>query len=206
MKDVVEFTAKARIRIGDREFWLNGRGGINDPKGIVTGRYVHDLPANDFEPYVLQVVLITGYPSVCRSTVEQNPFKAGDYSYERHVDFGAHGEIAYKAKCWTEEFSVGRRLHSEFDVRCDVHLPRLRPAHRVRETWQPHGDKVHSHFDICWPVDGSDERIKARARSIYLPSAAKLARQIYRGIEFRNVVRDGTNLSLVQESWLDTEA
>lgn len=206
MKEVVEFTANARIRIGDREFKLSGKGGINDPKGIVTGNYLHDLPANDFEPYVLQVVLVTGYPSVCRSTLEQNPFKAGDYNYERHVDLGAYGELTYAARCWTEEFSGGRRLRSEFDVRCDVRLPRLRPAHRVSEIWTPQGDKIHSRFDISWPIDGSDERVEARAHSIYSPSAAALARQVRRGIEFSDVVRDDAELSLVQESWLESDA
>ena len=206
MHDITEFDARATIRLGDRQFFLTGSGVIADPRGIVRGTYRHDLPANDFEPFVLQVVLVTGYPSICRSTPHQNPFKRGDYRYERHVVFDGCGELQYTARCWAEEMPNGvRRLRSEFDVRADVNLPPIGPASTVREAWTPAGERIASSFEISWPrLDGSGD-LHASARSLYSPheSAPMLDEIVKRAIEFSDVKAADGLLSLVQESWLE---
>jgi hypothetical protein len=205
MSDITAFDARAVIRIGSREFHLSGRGSISDPQGIVRGTYRHDLPANDFEPYVLQVVLVTGYPSICRSAIADNPFKSGDYNYRREVDFGKHGTLNYRAACWTEDTGSGRRLCSEFDVQADLSLPAIGPASCVRERWIPAGTGISSGFDICWPrLDGSGD-VSASARSTYVPhpAAPSLHRPTERAIRFSDVIASAGSLSLVQESWLE---
>lgn len=206
MHEVTEFDARAIIRVGGRQYLLNGNGTIADPQGLVRGTYRHDLPANDFEPFVLQVVLVTGYPSVCRSTPSQNPFKCGDYGYERRVVFDGYGELEYVARCWVEEAANGsRRLRSEFDVRADMKLPPIGPASIVSEAWTPAGERIASSFEISWPLrDGSGD-VRASARSLYSPhqSAPLLDRIVKRSIEFSDVTAADGVLSLVQESWLE---
>lgn len=206
MQEITEFDARAIIRVGGREYRLKGSGAIADPLGIVRGTYRHDLPANDFEPFVLQVVLVTGYPSVCRSTLSQNPFKRGDYCYERRVVFDGYGELEYTARCWAVEMPTGgRRLCSEFDVQADVKLPPIGPASSVREAWAPAGERIASNFEISWPLrDGSGE-VRASARSLYSPHerAPMLDRIVKRAIEFSDVTAQDGVLSLVQESWLE---
>jgi hypothetical protein len=205
MTEVREFRAAAAVRIRGHEYRLTGHGSISDSEGIVRGSYRHELPANDFEPLILQVVLVTGYPSVCRSTAEQNPFKCGDYHYARDVDFGTHGNIHYQAKCWTEATEVGLCLCSEFDVETALSLPPVGPATSVRESWTPSGSQIRSKFEIAWPMlDGSGE-LRATARSVYSPNlrAKPLAASFERAIRFSEVNAPPGELHLVQESWLE---
>jgi len=202
----MSFSARATIRVGTRQYTLIGSGAITDPQGIVRGTYRHDLPANDFQPFVLQVVLVTGYPSICRSTPEQNPFKHGDYHYRRHVAFNGHGELEYEARCWSEDLpGSGRRLCSEFDVNADLNLPPIAPATRVREVWAPRGAEISSVFEIAWPLRDGTGEVHGSARSLYSPHrhAPLLDETVRRSIAFSDVTAADGVLSLVQESWLE---
>ena len=113
---VERFRAIARITLNGREYELFGSGTIDEDAGVVDGRYKHNIPANDLDPYVFQTVLVTGYPSVCRANGSMNPFVGADYSYRRTIDFGTYGRMSYDARCHLPLDADGRHLHSEFDV------------------------------------------------------------------------------------------
>jgi hypothetical protein len=202
---VLRFRAVARLHLNQRDYELIGGGEIDDEEGVVRGRYEHNVPADDVDALIFQTVLVTGYPSVCatRSAV-RNPFHGQKYRYERHVDFGAHGKIAYQAHCWHEPVPDGLLLDSQFEVEGTINVPRLRPARRVSEAWTSREGKIFSTFEIEWPSLAGGDVVRGRATSVYeLPFCAELPGTLQREITFPEATAAAHQLSIIQQSWLN---
>jgi hypothetical protein len=203
--NVVTFEARAKLLLNGRRSKLEGKGSIDLRLGFVDGKYHHDMPTNDVDPLIFQTVLITGYPSVCRSSPETaNPFHDGDYSYHREIDFGPHGAIQYHANCWLEQRNDDACLQSEFDVQGQLLLPRLLKALPVIEEWHPKLGTVEATFEIVWPTADGTEPVKGRARTTYRPPVAshRIRRRCLRNIVFHHAVAESDQLELIQESWM----
>jgi hypothetical protein len=205
---VESFRAIARILLNGQKYQLVGQGSVDEDKGIVEGRYEHNIPANDIDPYVFQTVLVTGYPSVCRPNGFSNPFSGVDYSYRREIDFGRHGWMAYTAKCYAPTGRDCKQLDSEFDVEGELTLPELKGASPLIEEWRPQGPgEIASSFEIAWPHRSGRGQVRGEARTIYRPPAgAAISAPRRRHIVFRRVFAADTILEITQESWLAPES
>jgi hypothetical protein len=206
-EEVVAFCARAKVTLNGRKQILTGQGKIDDDGGVVDGRYIHDLPANEnrVDALIFQTVLVTGYPSVCRAdALIQNPFRHGDYNYRRQIDFGRHGKMAYHANCWLVRERSHLRLHSEFVVEGELDLPRLESALPLIEHWIPNERTIESSFEINWPMIGSTGHVIGKASTEYRPpvGSAKLTGLTTRNIVFEHACSTGTRLEIVQKSWL----
>lgn len=194
------FSANAELLVDGNVIYLRGRGSIDHDHGIVRGDYeTSDLPA-DFDPYILKTVMITGYPSVCQSPPGQNPFHYGAYRYEREVDFGEFGAVAYRTEC-----AYGQdedELESAFKLEGSLHVPALRPAEPVVETWIPAGREVLGDFTIAWPREDGQGFVVGRARTRYsIPDEAPaLARVAHRLIRFPITSKGTRRLHITQIS------
>ena len=200
--DPKRFAADARLRLNDQDVRLIGRGTIDLDRGIVAGDYeIKRLPV-DIDPLIFKTVLVTGYPSVCRSEPGANPFKVGSYRYRRTVDLGEHGSLSYSAICDAE---AGRAtLDSAFEVEGRLALAPLSAAQPIVETWVPRGRQILGRFTIAWPLRSGDGFVVGDAATEYeIPEgAANITRVRHRRIEFRKSAADAFRLSIVQASEL----
>lgn len=206
--NVVEFEAHARLKFRGRPYELSGAGKVGLACGLVDGTYVHNLPANDFDPLVLQTVLVTGYPSVCASADGRpNPFQGGSYSYRRWVEFGPSGTIAYSARCWLEQRVRTQCLLSEFDVELDVATPALVSAEPLIEEWAANPPGIRSKFVIRWRCRNTGDWIVGKARTFYQPvePCQEVSYRAERTIAFPFAASEGSTLHIRQVSSLREE-
>jgi hypothetical protein len=203
---IATFGADAHLHLNGNIFRLSGEGQIDEDMGVVEGKYRHDIPEAFVDPRILQAVLVTGYPSVCRNcTIARNPFENIDYSYIRHLDLGVFGQLSYEAECWIEERDAGPHLASRFKVQGQVaNLPALSGALPLTETWRETAGGIGGTFQITWPNRRGGQTVIGQATTLYKAplDAPRIPRPLSRTIVFRSIDASEGSLHIRQESWL----
>jgi hypothetical protein len=181
------YDAIAYGQINDAAFRLNGNGTFDQPNGRVNGLYeIEDLPPG-IDALIFNAVLITGYPSVCKSSpLLTNPFQIGSYSYRREIAFDSGERLVYTADCSVVDSSS--TLHSTFVLGGTVPARKLASTDPLTETWTPlQSAKIEGEFRMSW-VGSDGQRLSGTARTMYsLPtSALPLNRRHTRSIQITN--------------------
>lgn len=169
----MKFTANASGSINSRPFRLSGVGDLDLNEGTVFGQYEVQEISPGVDSLLFNCVLVTGYPSVCRSHEgAYNPFQQGSYSYLRHISFEGGGNIDYRADCVCDDART--TLRSTFEVTAELPTTPLEACLPVFETWTPRADQlIDGDFSIAWRRKDGGE-LRARARTTYVPPKSSL--------------------------------
>jgi hypothetical protein len=203
---VLQYEALIRGHLNGESLIVDGRGLIDQDKGLVEGRYrLVAFPAG-VDPLVLEAVALTGYPSVCRASPgTTNPFHGGDYIYKRVVNFGPSGRIAYRAACTINRQSRRRFLVSTFNVSAELRTPPLLGDTSLIETWTAAGGRrLDGNFSIEWQLK-SGGLLSALATSNYqlLARNARVPNVVLsRSIHVKGTVDAAGDLVITQRSHL----
>ena len=154
MKKIHKNTFRAEISgfLNGHSFGLVG-GGLQDATdGLVNGRYDYRVRPKNFEPMIFNCLLITGYPSVSKSTGNsRNPFKGKQYHYYRSIEFENGQSLKLETKCDLETVDGVEILNSSFVINGDLNTPILISVEPVVETWIPIGPgRVDGVFPMVW--------------------------------------------------------
>jgi hypothetical protein len=199
------YQARVAGRINGTDIAISGSGTFDEAKGVVEGYYELELMPVDAHPLILNAVLITGYPSVCKESGSiANPFRQGDYSYIREVNFGSHGHLRYAAQCREIASENGiKALDSYFQIEGTVVVPELLSTEPLIEYWTPFKrGELDGSFEIRW-LTSAGSFISARAVTTYtLPIGNPTPTMtMSRSIQLHNVLQQ-QRLNVYQESRL----
>jgi hypothetical protein len=192
-------------RINGKSIQGSGKGLLASHDGIVDGEYALKRLPTGFSPLVLNAVMVTGYPSICKASEGvENPFKLGEYRYVRAIDLGEFGGFEYSAECEESLDDQGiLALESRFALIGEINVPELVRCAPLVETWVPAGPgHVDGYFTIVWAAaDGSF--VTGHAKTKYdLPAGRHTSEILHRWIKLTNPSWSKTELEIYQESRL----
>lgn len=197
----MRYTALASGTVNDRPLRISGSGHFEMPLGLVVGEYLIQEVPPGFDTLLLNSVLITGYPSVCRHVGKaKNPFAEASYRYSREIRFSTGETLAYSADCVIENGN----LKSSFALQGHVPTVSLGRTLPVTEIWrQSRGNAVYGEFEIVWETLAGSS-VSARAQTHYTPAegSAPLQTDHHRSIIIENRRPAPSILQIRQESSL----
>lgn len=182
--------------ISGQSIRVAGQGSLNEVNGLTSGDYqLIELPLG-FNPEILGIMKVTGYPNASRSIQHAfNPFKGHSYSYQRRIHFGEE-QMNLLARVDLTPSGLESKFLLTGSYPKDLDLGSLQP---ITEEWtQPNCSEIGGRFDAVW-ITQLGHKVKATTYSRYwIDTVKSLDAQSHRVMRLDTKVSGGT-FSLVQQ-------
>jgi hypothetical protein len=196
-EQVLEYTAVLNGCVNDQEIIVTGAGKIIVRDGLTEGTYELVKLPTEFDPAVLEAVLITGYPNACAPLDgSPNVFQGKSYHYRRLLSFQENEQLLLNAVCQVD----GNRLTSKFTLKGTAPKVKIEDVAPLVEAWEPTGSQeIAGQFRIVWQtVDGG--YIRADAQSEYFPGNSTANMPVLHRYISISAKIEGRILTLTQKS------